>query len=86
MHQSAEEVGKFARDCCRRRWASPPEELFWADAVSAEEAEAVMGLVLEEQEVVEVQELSDQFFSALSEEFHDVYSDAYYDALSVGTP
>jgi hypothetical protein len=28
-------------------------------------------------------EVSEQFFSSLSDEYHDVYSDAYYDS---GTP
>lgn len=54
--------------------------VMFVEAVTAEEAETLMGVT------VEVQDLSDQLYSAMSGEFLDVYYDAYYDGMSYGTP
>jgi hypothetical protein len=77
MQQPAQQVGAFVRDCGRLRWNNPPDEVVFAEALSAEEAEALLGVA------VEAPEVSDQYYSAMSDEYYDVYSDAYYDS---GTP
>jgi hypothetical protein len=78
MQQPAQQVGPFLRDCSRRRWLNPPLEVLFAEGLSAEEAETLLGGAAGLEP-----EVSDQFYSALSDEFYDVYSDAYYDT---GTP
>jgi hypothetical protein len=54
-------------------------EVMFTDGLSAEEAEVI---VVGENEGV-LPEASEQYFSSLSDEFYDVYSDAYCDS---GTP
>ena len=77
MHQPAQQVSAFLRDCAQRRWANPPLDVLFADGLTAEEADALQGV-----DGVRP-ESPDLFFSAISDEFYDVYSDAYYDT---GTP
>jgi hypothetical protein len=79
MHQPAHQVSAFLRECAQRRWANPLLDVLCADELTAEEADVLLG--------VEDGDLgpksSDLFLSAISDEFYDVYSDAYYDT---GTP
>jgi hypothetical protein len=79
MHQPAHQVGAFLHACGQRRWQDPPSEVLFAEGLSAEEAEAYYGGGSGSSQV----EASDMFLSALSDEYYDVYSDAFYDA---GTP
>jgi hypothetical protein len=79
MHQPAQQVSAFLRDCAQRRWANPPLDVLFADGLTAAGADALQGVdgggLLPES--------SDLFLSAIADEFYDVYSDAYYDT---GTP
>jgi hypothetical protein len=43
MHQPAHQVSTFLRDA-QRRWANPPLELLLADGLTAEEADALLGV------------------------------------------
>ena len=65
--------------CAQRRWVNPPLDVMFADGLTAEEAEALLGA----DGGGLPPESSDSFLSAISDEFYDVYSDAYYDT---GTP
>jgi hypothetical protein len=79
MHQPAHQVSAFLRDCAQRRWANPPLDVLFADGLTDEEADALQGVDGGGLHP----ESSDLFLSAISDEFYDVYSDAYYDT---GTP
>jgi hypothetical protein len=79
MHQPANQVSGFLRACAQRRWANPPLDVMFADGLTAEEAEALLGA----DGGGLPPESPDSFLSAISDEFYDVYSDAYYDT---GTP
>ena len=80
MHQPPQQVGAFLHACSQRRWQNPPDEVMFAEGLSAEEAAVYYGSGVSGSNPTEA---SDMFFSALSDEYYDVYSDAYYDS---GTP
>jgi hypothetical protein len=79
MHQPANPVSGFLRACAQRRWVNPPLDVMFADGLTAEEAEALLGA----DGGGLPPKSSDSFLSVISDEFYDVYSDAYYDT---GTP
>jgi hypothetical protein len=79
MHQPAHQVSAFLYDCCQRRWSNPPLEVLFAEGLSAEEAEALLDVGADELP----HEASELYLSAISDDFYDAYSDAYYDP---GTP
>jgi hypothetical protein len=83
MHQSANQVSDFLRACAQRRWVNPPLDVMFADGLTAEEAEALLGADGDTPTGGLPPESPDSFLSATSDEFYDVYSDAYYDT---GTP
>jgi hypothetical protein len=56
------------------RWAHPPLDVLLADGLTAAEADALLGA-----DGGLHPESFDLFLSAISDEFYDVYSDAYYD-------
>jgi hypothetical protein len=66
----------FLRACAQRRWVKPPLDVMFADGLTAEEADALLGA---DGGGGVPPESPDSFLSAISDEFHDVYSDAYYD-------
>jgi hypothetical protein len=75
MHQSHHQVAAFLHECAQRRWQDPPVDVLYADGLSAAEAEALWsgGLSAEE---------SSQYYSATSDDFFEVYSDAFYDVTT----
>ena len=63
-------LGAILRECGQGQWANPPLEVLFADGLSAEEADAHRG----EDGGGVAPNVS--IHSALSYEYHDVYSDA----------
>jgi hypothetical protein len=43
MHQPANQVSGFLRACAQQRWVNPPLDVPFADVLTAEEAEALLG-------------------------------------------
>jgi hypothetical protein len=43
MHQPVNQVSGFLRACAQRRWADPPLDVMFADGLTAEEADALLG-------------------------------------------
>jgi hypothetical protein len=75
MHQSQHQVAAFLHECAQRRWQDPPVDVMFADGLSVEEAERMWSGGLSSEE-------SSHHYSAVSDNFFDVYSDAFYDATT----
>mgnify|MGYP001807096788 CR=1 FL=1 len=71
MHQPAIQVSAFLLACAQRRWANPPLDVMFADGLTAEEADALLG----DHAGGLHPESSDSFLSVIPDEFYDVYSD-----------
>jgi hypothetical protein len=56
--------------CAQRRWQDPPVDVLFADGLSVEAAARVWNGGLSSEE-------SSQYYSAMSDDFYDVYSDAF---------